>query len=588
MAGPATLAMKLAMARRRPLVQTAPLGAAVLWVLATGFLTIRMGLNHEEFRDLLAFRRTADGLVMGRDFNWGYGPLGLYLFTGLLRATAFEVLAYRAFALALAVIGVCLAYRVARGLRLSAGWSALAAALAFSLFSFPAYTYNHWLTTLANLAAIACVQQAMAGEPKRWLCAAGLCVGLSVLVKPIPIGLGAALAMVLFLTFARRVDPALGVPGRGPLGAWCLGLACAVVPAAAAIAGLAGISRIFPAGLTARVAESYVPPRLAGLVPTRLLELDWHLGGYALAREIVLALNQSYGVVLFWGGLVYLPAVVCVLIAYRLGRRTVTAVDGALCLLALMTVLAGAENLLTGTTAGVASVDAGYVGSAHSVGAYTLPFAFILAVYVVRTLVARADAGAGHVTLRAAARWAGVGLVVAAIALPHLRAGRALVERWSTVTLPGIDGVRVSPDMEQSTIRALLFVQAQTQPSDTIWVTTYAPIFSFVSGRQSVVPEDDFVVHFNPDLLLSERNFPGWSGPPMRARDFVLRRIEERRPAAVVVGDVHGRPPRLDPRLAVYLAQHYAKAGVFEASAAPAGVTARRERWEIYLVTRGT
>ena len=107
-----------------------------------------------------------------------------------MRATAFEVIAYRAFALAIALIGVSLAYRIARGLQLSPGWSALAAALAFSLFSFPAYTYNHWLTTLANLAAIACVQRAMLGEPRRWLFIAGLCVGASVLVKPIPIGVG--------------------------------------------------------------------------------------------------------------------------------------------------------------------------------------------------------------------------------------------------------------------------------------------------------------------------------------------------------------------------------------------------------------
>ena len=64
----------------------------------------------------------------------------------------------------------------------------------------------------------------------------------------------------------------------------------------------------------------------------------------------------------------------------------------------------------------------------------------------------------------------------------------------------------------------------------------------------------------------------------------MLRRIEERRPAAVVVGDVHGRAPRVDAALFAYLTAHYVKAGVFEAPAAPAGATARRERWEVYLV----
>jgi hypothetical protein len=575
--------MTRAPAWRRHLVDACPLVAAVLWVLVTGLLTIRMGLNHEEFRDLLAFRRTADGLVMGRDFNWGYGPLGLYLFTGLLRATAFEVIAYRAVALAIAALGVCLAYRVARGLRLSPAWSALAATLAFSLFTFPAYTYNHWLTTVANLAAVVCVQRALAGAGRRWLAAAGVCVGVSVLVKPIPIGLGAALAMVVFLGLARRVDPALGLPPRDALGRWSLGFFGAVVPPVAMIAALAGVTRVLPAGLAGRVAESYVPPRLIGLVPTRLWEIDWQLGSYAIAREIVLALNQAYGVLLFWGGLVYLPAVVGALLAYRVGRRAATATDGALGLLALMTVLAGAENLLTGTMTGVAAIDAGYVGSAHSVGAYTLPLAFIPGVYLVRTAVATIGAAAARRWLGVAARGAGVALVMIAIALPNLRAGRALVERWPAVALPGVEGVRVSPETMQSTIRALAFLRAHTSLSDTIWVTTYAPIFSFVSGRPSVVPEDDFVVHFNPGLLLSERNFPAWSGPPMRAADFVLQRIDERRPAALVVGDVHGRAPRLDPRLAAYLERHYAKAVVFEAPPPPAGVTGRRERWDVYL-----
>ena len=568
--------------RVRSLVDALPLSGAVAWVLMTGLLTIRVGLNHEEFRDLQAFRRTAEGLIMGRDFNWGYGPLGLYVFTGLLRPIGFEVLAYRAFAMLFVVIGVCLAYRVARDLLLPSAWAGLAAALAFSLFSFPAYTYNHWLTTLANLASIVCVQRAAARGSRVALVAAGTLVGLSVLVKPIPIGFGAALAMILYLALAHRVDPALDLRMRAGLGPWVAGFACVVVPPTVALGVLAGVTRIFPAGLTGRVAESYVPPRLAGLVPLRLLEIDWQREPYALAREAVLVLNQSYGVLLFWGGFVYLPALTLALVAYRVGRRTVTRVDGTLCLLALMTVLAGSETLLTGTTAGIASVDAGYIGSAHSVGAYTLPFSFILAAYWIHLLALPASAGRHRLAFRVGG-WLGVALVVVAIALPNARVVRGLVEQWPAVALPGIQGLRVSPDTEASTISALEFLRAHTRPTDTIWVTTYAPIFPFVSGRQSVVPEDDFVVHFNPDLVLSRENYPGWSGPPMRARDFVLRRVEERRPAAVVVGDVHGRSPNVDPRLQDYLRRHYARARVFEDGTDHRRGTTRRERWEVYL-----
>lgn len=184
------------------------LAVAIVAIYARPFV-LRGWIPHDEGTIGQSAERVMRGEVPHRDFDEGYTGALSYL-----HAAAFRAFGVRLSSLRWLLYGALLVFAAAvyaLGSRLGPPWLALALTLLATVWSVPNYFaslpswYNLFFATYAALALTKFIE----APRHRWLVIAGLCAGLSVLIKQV--GFYAIAAGILFLVdHERRTSSAAG------------------------------------------------------------------------------------------------------------------------------------------------------------------------------------------------------------------------------------------------------------------------------------------------------------------------------------------------------------------------------------------
>src|SRR5690242_16166870 len=150
--------------------------------------------------------RALHGQLPHRDFNEGYTGGLTWLHAAAFRLFGVSLWTLRATLFAFAVASIPVWYYVAR--RFAPPLTAAILTLTCVAWSVPNYSASmpSWYNLFFAMAAIAALCRYIEKQTARWVFIAGLCMGLSIVVKIV--GLYLAAAVVLFLAFDAAFDDA--------------------------------------------------------------------------------------------------------------------------------------------------------------------------------------------------------------------------------------------------------------------------------------------------------------------------------------------------------------------------------------------
>jgi hypothetical protein len=212
----------------------------VTWIAAVGYLAMhadRGWIPHDEGLLAHTAERVMQGELPHRDFDDPYTGGLAFLHALAMRVFGLRLVSTRWMLLVFAAAFVAATYAIARRFAgtLAASavtWTALAWSLPLYFAGLPSW-YNLFFATFGTLALL----RHLESGHRRWLVAAGLCGGLSILVKSI--GLYYVAAALLFLVYreqalaARAAGESTGPPraatGHRIFVAVCLALFCGLI-----------------------------------------------------------------------------------------------------------------------------------------------------------------------------------------------------------------------------------------------------------------------------------------------------------------------------------------------------------------------
>ncbi len=209
------------------------------WTVAVGYLALsadRGWIPHDEGLLGQSAERVLSGELPHRDFDDTYtGGLAM-LHAAAFRVLGVHLLALRWTLLAFSAVFVAAFYAIAARLAppLLAGlatWTAVAWSLPIYFAALPSW-YNLFFATFGTLALLRHFETG----GRRWLFAAGLCGGLSCLIKPI--GLYFVAAALLALTYREQLETRAARPGPARSRAFQLLTGAALVLFCVLLAGL--------------------------------------------------------------------------------------------------------------------------------------------------------------------------------------------------------------------------------------------------------------------------------------------------------------------------------------------------------------
>ncbi|HEV8311021.1 MAG TPA: glycosyltransferase family 39 protein [Methylomirabilota bacterium] len=524
-------------------------------------LLYTLDMNWEEGRDAQAYLRVMQGKMPYRDFRWNYGPLSPYVFAGAFSLFGPSLAVLRLTAIAAGALGVGAAYFVSRRM-MPAGWAFIAAVFSMLLFHTPTHTYNHIFATVGALLSMLLVLKCV--EENRSISAAwaGSVIGVSILTKPLPMGGANFVAASVALAFRSRRVPR-------DLSALAWGTGAVVLPVAAALLAVVPVRNLEPAlfGSASQVFGPWRYPNPLPFVREAFLEA-WRHSPWAF-YDAVLAL---FNAVVSW-----LPVVTPLLACACLVRATARETErSGVIALSVLAPLLFVQPLLQG-----GSGATGYLGDG-----YTHAPAWILAAYLGSRLVASLRAH-GTVARVAASGLVG-GLVLAAWVIPYfpqylnvmreLPDDHPLAMRALPLSVPRAAGIRIGAKLLVEDVVG--FIQAHVDPSEPIVFMHYNPMFLFLSERESLFPEDDYIF-----IRAGASAVVPWPGPSPAAAELIIERLRDRRPRFIFVQSMDYSPSRAgQSEVWRYIERAYVPIKTFGASDFTEEMDLRRPSVRVYAL----
>lgn len=175
-------------------------------------MSYKLGLYREECRDINAYLMVLRGYLPYRDFKfWVYGPFAFCIYPIILKVFGVKLAILRLSYVIIASLTIPLVYYLARRL-MPKVWAGLAAFLSVLLLEVPYYTYNHILATISGLCVLVFIVNFIEKRAAYFLFFAGIFIGITILVKPLVMGLGVFTAACLFMLILKfKKDSALNI-----------------------------------------------------------------------------------------------------------------------------------------------------------------------------------------------------------------------------------------------------------------------------------------------------------------------------------------------------------------------------------------
>ncbi len=161
-------------------------------------LTFRTGIGDEDLRDILSFQQFNAGLIPYRDFYWYYGPLGIYLWSFFIKFLGSELILVRLAVIFIGATGITVVYNLSKKI-MSNNFSLLAAFCSFALFTFPAYSYCHYLSVMTTVITLWYVIKFFSDTKRGNLFMWGVFLTLTFLIRPFPSGTILAFTSLLII-----------------------------------------------------------------------------------------------------------------------------------------------------------------------------------------------------------------------------------------------------------------------------------------------------------------------------------------------------------------------------------------------------
>lgn len=159
----------------------------------------KLGIYMEECRDADAHLMVLQGKVPYRDFQfWVYGPFVFLFYPLIFKIFGVSLAVFRFSYVVIGALVIPLIYCLSRRL-MPPIWAMAAAFLSIVLIDVPYYTYNHIFATVFGLLALLFIVKFVEEYVNYYLLLSGIFIGMTMLVKPYAMGLGALCSIILFL-----------------------------------------------------------------------------------------------------------------------------------------------------------------------------------------------------------------------------------------------------------------------------------------------------------------------------------------------------------------------------------------------------
>jgi len=182
-----------------------PLFLVIIAYLILQLLTFRTGIGLEELRDILLSKQCSEGFLPYRDFYWFYGPLGIYFWALLIKLFGSELILMRLAVIFIGAIGITIVYNLSKKI-MSNNFSLLAAFCSFALFTFPCYSFNHYLSVMSVVITLWYVVKFFFDIKWDNLFMWGVFLTITFLIRPAPTGISLVfVSLLIIVLFSIRL-----------------------------------------------------------------------------------------------------------------------------------------------------------------------------------------------------------------------------------------------------------------------------------------------------------------------------------------------------------------------------------------------
>ncbi len=157
---------------------------------------------------VMAYKRVFQGYTLYQDIWHHYGPIGPYFYSLIFNIFGVSLLVVRYASTFLLTICIVVSFLISRRF-LSLWWSVMAALLSFLMIFQPIYSYSNIFTLFGGVFGIFFLLKFREKLTYKWVFFSGVAIGLSILQKPIPIGISMWLSLCLSLIIYRYLNKEL-------------------------------------------------------------------------------------------------------------------------------------------------------------------------------------------------------------------------------------------------------------------------------------------------------------------------------------------------------------------------------------------
>lgn len=516
-------------------ILTSPLFLVIMAYLILQLLTFRTDIGAEEFRDILSFQQFNAGLIPYRDFYWHYGPLGIYLWSFFIKFLGSELILMRLAAIFTGIIGIIVVYRLSKKI-MSNNFSLLAAFCSFALFTFPCYSFNHYLSVISLLITLLFVVKFLSDKKRIHLFMWGVFLTLTFLIRPAPTGIILALVSLLTIVlFSLKFN--FFVLLKNILYLFTF-FTVAITSAYFLTGGLFLKSTVLLITINNGAQVILGFPDTIRLVRDFLYSLNVHiLKDVRSLYNILTFINLISSHVICWFIFIF-PAIFIGMALYELvtQRRLqdITRINYLAIFLFMLSFLLSLYFLDAVLATSYPNFD-GWGRLWLLRGQYILQPGIIFFSYLLYRFKKRTSAGFLTTAISC--------VLILSVTLPKISDLRYLFIKMPVGNISGIRGVYLTNFWEKIFVPAIEYINNEKDIPEYIFVTCYFPGFYALANKKSILPEDAQALFTNLSIFKKGRkNFypssTGYNPSDEEGADrIILNRLKDKKPCVVTVND---------------------------------------------------
>lgn len=459
-----------------------PLFLVIIAYFIMQLLTFRTGIGSEDFRDILSFKLVNAGSVPYRDFYWYYGPLGVYLGAFFIKFLGSELILMRLAVVFIGAIGLTVVYCLAKKI-MSNNFSLLAAFCSFTLFTFPNYSFNHYLSVLSLVVTLWYVMRFFSDLKLIDLFMWDVFLTLTFLIRPAPTGIVlACVSLLVIILFSMRRGLRILLRNIFFLFSFFLFAITAVYFLTGGLF-LKAIFMLFtltnPAGLIFRF------PNTLKLIQDFYASFNIHaLKDIAVFYNLPTFINMLSSHIIYWFILISIGIFSILSLYAKVSRRTpkdispVNYLAAFLCLLSFLLLIYFHNCVLMTSYPDLSGGGKLYLWT----GQYLLQPGIIFFFYVLYRFKVR--------TSRVFLTTVIYCVLVSAVVLPKISDLKYMVMKMPIGRLKGVKGIYLNNAYEKFFIPVIEYIREKEGISEYLFVPSYFPGFYALTDKKPLVPED--------------------------------------------------------------------------------------------------